>query len=275
MTTLNQHQGGSGFAPELDSKSFFIRELTQRPDFADKIRGSVVTADTIGTVELDAACVWHDLVGARRRIVAELFERDSCYLVLAHQSGSPPPVVDARRLAILQAVLAGSPQNNVAIDLRLAPSTVALHAKQGLEALGGRDKPSRAHPLLMLAAMAATEPSRAVVRASYFSCDGQQLLVAAAPRPELHLQHVLPAAELAVVRGLVEGFSYVDIAAKRGTSTRTIANQIAGVFRRLHVSGRNDLVRRLLIDAGLVRLLSTPVSRPRTGVAASALRVAS
>jgi DNA-binding CsgD family transcriptional regulator len=59
---------------------------------------------------------------------------------------------------------------------------------------------------------------------------------------------LLPAAELAVIRQLVEGHSYAEIAAERGTSTRTIANQITAVFRRLRVSGRNELVQRLFLD---------------------------
>jgi DNA-binding NarL/FixJ family response regulator len=69
------------------------------------------------------------------------------------------------------------------------------------------------------------------------------------PRFELKQAEAAPLPEmLSVLRSLVEGNCYLDIARARGTSTRTIANQISMVFRRLRVSGRNELVQRLFID---------------------------
>jgi DNA-binding NarL/FixJ family response regulator len=88
-------------------------------------------------------------------------------------------------------------------------------------------------------------------RSSFAAREGRELLVVSVPRPDLQLQGLLPSAELAVIRRLVEGLSYVEIARARGTSTRTIANQITAVFRRLHVSGRNELVQRLFSEEGL------------------------
>ncbi|HEY0468663.1 MAG TPA: helix-turn-helix transcriptional regulator [Polyangiaceae bacterium] len=76
---------------------------------------------------------------------------------------------------------------------------------------------------------------------------GRQLRAIDMPRPEQWLVETrgLPNAELEVIRGLVEGRSYAEIAALRGTSQRTIANQIAAAFKRLKVSGRNELIPRL------------------------------
>ena len=60
---------------------------------------------------------------------------------------------------------------------------------------------------------------------------------------------------------LVEGLCYDEIARRRGTSTRTIANQISAVFRRMRVSGRNDLVQRLFAgDDAMNRLPATRVT---------------
>jgi DNA-binding NarL/FixJ family response regulator len=114
----------------------------------------------------------------------------------------------------------------------------------------------------MLAARAASDPSVAVASCSSFAIAERPLRVIGARRPDGHLEKLLPAAELAVIRRLVEGCSYAEIAAERGTSTRTIANQITAVFRRLHVSGRNELLHRLLLDEGLIRLLSEPITPP-------------
>jgi DNA-binding NarL/FixJ family response regulator len=170
--------------------------------------------------------------------------------------------IAGRRLAILQAVLRGLPQTNVAIDLKLAPSTVALNSKLGLESLGVPGKPSRVHPLLMLAAVAASEPCTTTFRSSSFALAERSYRVVAASRPDRHLARILPTAELAVIRRLVEGSSYAEIATERGTSTRTIANQVTAVFRRLRVSGRNELLHRLLVGEGLIHPLPEPPPPP-------------
>jgi DNA-binding NarL/FixJ family response regulator len=65
------------------------------------------------------------------------------------------------------------------------------------------------------------------------------------PRPERALAKELSCAEFAVVRSFIEGDCYATIARRRGTSERTVANQIASIFRRLHVSGRAELLSRL------------------------------
>jgi DNA-binding NarL/FixJ family response regulator len=242
------------------------------------LRAAAVAADAAAVSELDAAELWRDLVGGGHHIVEELFTGESCYLVLARARAGDAGGVAAKRLHILELVLAGTPQNSVAIDLQLAASTVATHCRQGLQALGALDRPSRAHPLLMLSAIAATEPSIARVRASEIVVDEQRLRVVAMRRPDLRLTELLPKGELAVLRRLVEGHSYAEIGAERRTSVRTIANQITAVFRRLNVSGRNELVRSLLLEEGLLRLLPKPsegaarlrLTGPRTAPTAGA-----
>jgi DNA-binding NarL/FixJ family response regulator len=147
---------------------------------------------------------------------------------------------------------------------------VALNSKLGLENLGVAGKPSRVHPLLMLAARAASGPSVAVASCASFAIADRPLRVVGSRRPDAHLAGLLPAAELAVIRRLVEGSSYAEIAAARGTATRTIANQITAVFRRLRVSGRNELLHRLLVDEGLIRF-PKPISEPPPPASASQL----
>jgi DNA-binding NarL/FixJ family response regulator len=249
MTTPHQIRAAGAHEPDRDS-------IFSRVDSAAKeaLRRCATTSDAFSSTEIDAAAVWRDLMTGAYGIVDNFFDGDSCYLILKPRRSTVAFTASARRLDILQSVLAGAPQNNVAIDLELAPSTVALHYKQGLVSLGASDRPSRAHPLLMMAAIAGTEPSNARVRSSRFTVHEQPLFTVATRRPDLHLAKTLPSAELAVIGRLVEGFSYADIAAERRTSTRTIANQITAVFRRLRVSGRNELVRRLLIDEGLIWL---------------------
>jgi DNA-binding CsgD family transcriptional regulator len=60
----------------------------------------------------------------------------------------------------------------------------------------------------------------------------------------------LTPAERAVVFGVVRGLSNSEIAAERGTSPRTVANQLHAVFAKLGVSSRAELVA---LGAGRVR----------------------
>lgn len=58
----------------------------------------------------------------------------------------------------------------------------------------------------------------------------------------------LSEAERAVVGLAVVGLSNKDIASRRGSSPRTVANQLASAYRRLGVGSRAELIARLVED---------------------------
>lgn len=62
-------------------------------------------------------------------------------------------------------------------------------------------------------------------------------------RPE---QSALPAALRDVLAGIMKGETNAEIAARRGTSVRTVDNQVAALLARFEVSTRVELVRRLI-----------------------------
>lgn len=59
----------------------------------------------------------------------------------------------------------------------------------------------------------------------------------------------LTSAEQSVVRALFEGKSNDIIAGERGTSPRTVANQIASIFRKHGVASRAELVAQYFEEA--------------------------
>lgn len=73
--------------------------------------------------------------------------------------------------------------------------------------------------------------------------------------PTWRLPQALSAAERSVVLDLLDGASRRDIALSRGTSPRTVANQMASIFRKLRVGLRVELlaVLRPPIQAGRPR----------------------
>lgn len=212
---------------------------------SEALRHTAASADENAVNDLSLSKLWRDLTCGHTRIVDGFLSETRCVLILSSNLHGEGAAIEGRRLEILLAVLSGHRQKNIALDFALAPSTVALNARLALESLGVAAKPSRAHPLLMLAARAALESTEIVARCSSISTPAGVLQVVSRPRPDLALASLLPGGELQVIRSLIEGLSYQEIAELRGTATRTVANQISAVFRRLQVSGRNELVQQL------------------------------
>jgi DNA-binding NarL/FixJ family response regulator len=227
------HEASGGSPPPNDART--------------ALRLAAMAADAGSNVEVNLLPFWRELASGLCGIVDAFFSDDRCYLVLSPRRAGAAGPVEARRMEMLEALLSGLRPKCIAMDLGLAPSTVALHFKLAMASIGIAGRPSRMHPLLMLIARAASEP--AVARCSTLETQAKgELRVLAIPRPDGQLKAQLPTAELEIVQCLVEGLSHQDMALRRGTSTRTIANQISTVFRRLRVSGRNELLQRLLFN---------------------------
>lgn len=60
----------------------------------------------------------------------------------------------------------------------------------------------------------------------------------------------LSPAEREVTGRLLDGHDNARIARERGTSLRTVANQVASIFRKLGVSSRGELAARLYAPQG-------------------------
>jgi DNA-binding CsgD family transcriptional regulator len=69
-------------------------------------------------------------------------------------------------------------------------------------------------------------------------------------RPGIEIDESLTPGESAVAELLLRGQSTFEIARVRGTSVRTVANQIAAVYRKLGVSSRRELFARQRSDGG-------------------------
>lgn len=211
--------------------------------FERQRRAVAVLAERVADGEISLARVWRELTTGQTRVADSFIDEERCYLLLCQPSSSTSRGLSDRRRAILERLLCGQSIKAVAFDLGLSQSTVCQEAKTALAQFGLECTLYRANPLLAMLARAAVDHQ--LGRCATMACfaDSERMFrVVSVARPEGRLAPVLPPAEFAVVRGLLEGRNHVEIAANRGTSTRTVANQLAAAFRRLGVSGRQSLL---------------------------------
>jgi DNA-binding CsgD family transcriptional regulator len=149
---------------------------------------------------------------------------------------SPPRrVLSHLERHVLEALLLGQRQKEIAFDLGLAITTVNGRLRVALQKLG------------------LTSCEQAVLVAAALASDGACL----ADAPGRHavacltlsarLLGQLSAAECDVVLHIIDGHPYARIGAVLNKSPRTVSNQTASSFRKLGVGSRLELVRRLAV----------------------------
>ena len=69
----------------------------------------------------------------------------------------------------------------------------------------------------------------------------QRLLVLSFPVPTADLRERLTRSEAEIAGEIMAGHSNAEIARRRGTAVRTIANQVASIYRKLGVRSRLEL----------------------------------
>lgn len=77
-----------------------------------------------------------------------------------------------------------------------------------------------------------------------FVVEGQEYAVLSFALRDVVYPEALTPAEREVTEGVVRGLSTAAIARERGTSARTVANQLRKIYEKLRLSGRVELVRR-------------------------------
>ena len=83
------------------------------------------------------------------------------------------------------------------------------------------------------------------LQALTFRVGRDEFAVLSFPAAPLEAPHALSEAERQIVAAVLQGKSNEDIARERGTSARTVANQIQNVFGKLSVTSRAELAARL------------------------------
>ena len=202
------------------------------------------SADRGGYTPVALAAIWDNLISGRWSVVDSFSVGDRSYLAFDLRAlASSRPRLTERQLEILERTLSAPCQKVVAIELGRTASTVAWSLAQSLKAMGFSCQASRV-PSFLVAAIHAHHGSTDLVDARFRGWgEGSTAFgIASIPRPDLCLAPLLTSTEYAVARLLADGNSRSEIAALRNASTRTVANQVSAVFRKLNVSGRLELL---------------------------------
>lgn len=186
---------------------------------------------------MDLATLWHRLCKGELFITQTWCRGGRCYATVRVPIGGTRS--NAMHLSTLERVLVGESQKSLAIDLNVSVTTIATWAMLAMSSLMTRQLVSRAPILLVAAALAARGVSAEGARLEQEIEEGAWTISITVPGETLRSR--LSPAEGEVTLLSIQGESHQDIAAARGTSLRTVANQLASVFTKIGVHGRSEL----------------------------------
>lgn len=151
-----------------------------------------------------------------------------------------------RELAVLAAAEGGVANKFVAIEQSLACSTVSESLQTAMGKLGFA---GRAEFLKVMACLRSGAPhshdAPSVPGNGVRLLGGAELCWLFLPVEAFGLAPCLTVAERQVVTGVLNGRTNAAIATARRTSCRTVANQLAAIYRKLGVSSRWELAARV------------------------------
>jgi DNA-binding NarL/FixJ family response regulator len=202
--------------------------------------------ETVWKPVLDPADSSRALLGLEALLVGELQVTAFCrgeanfVISLSHREPRSPTQLKLRERQIIESLLAGCSQKQMAYDLKLAATTISEAIRQILGKVGV----ARWEHLVAVgcALGVADRGQNCILRLDH----ANQLKLVLLVRPSV-VSRLTPA-ERDVSLYVIEGWSNAQISRARSTSVRTIANQIASLFRKLNVRGRLELILRLLGD---------------------------
>jgi DNA-binding NarL/FixJ family response regulator len=186
----------------------------------------------------EALAAWEALVAGRWSLV-EHFDSDDRRFIIAVRNDPQHPDprgLTQRERQVAEYVGMGCSSSEIGYTLGLAPSSVTDCSLRAQRKLG-------LSSWTELAIFFARNGPRA--RLAEFSVSGNQLLFGSYPRIPEHALRDLTEAERDVMAALLAGSTNADIARRRRSSERTVANQAQSIYRKLGVRSRNELAAKL------------------------------
>ena len=181
---------------------------------------------------------WRGLVAGRWSLV-DRFESDGKRYIAAVENepeAHDPRGLSRREFQVAERLGLGRSTKEIAYELGISLSAVSMAIGSARRKLG---LGSRAE----LAAFFAPGGIRA--RLAETQIGGERMLVGSHPLLDESTLASLSPAEREIALALVAGSTTADVAERRGTAERTVANQIASIFDKLGIHSRIELAARL------------------------------
>ena len=259
-----------GLGPVLDSPSTDVRARVDGSDAADGANGAwpsagqrASLADAVRRIERarqsgrrcdpeEVHKVWSALLGGRWSIVVTCAD-DERRMILARggPAGSRPPrALSPRVREVIGYAALGHSNKLIAYAMGISAAAVAKHLRRAQRMMGV----STRRELIALfeggaasggqripAQLPAELPRPHQLRVYRLDEADGEFVIFDWPIRQRPLPHSLTAAEREVVGRALAGESNLEIARARGTSTRTVANQMATAYRKLGLGSRLEL----------------------------------
>ena len=160
-----------------------------------------------------------------------------------------------------------------AAEVGESPSSFSRVLWSAMGKLGVKSRASLIEVSVRLRAVA--DPSQGEVEVMPMQVLGMEAWIVSAP--SLRLPDSFTPAESQVLRLLMEGHSNAEIATTRETSQRTVANQLAALYRKCGVVTREELIAQLFAAQRNPRdptppRVGSPLAVPRTTPMTGAMR---
>lgn len=216
-----------------------VRETTLKPAARrETIRAMIAArrqADALAEHRpLEAMTLWQGLVAGRWSLLDVVDSDGRTYTILRENAVDVRSTVrlSERERQVAYLVGRGHHTKLVAYELGLSPSTVRSQLRSAMLKLNVE---GRAGLIRLVSSVFETQSPVPMEDSA---------LLALADRP-CDLPAQLTEAERDVARQVYEGLSNEDIAARRETSPRTVANQLRAIYTKLGLNSREELVRVL------------------------------
>jgi DNA-binding NarL/FixJ family response regulator len=220
----------------VDGSAVHLAPSSSAPTAREALRRAVIARERARSTRRSAGGheLWPALIAGRWSLLDAFTASGSRYIV-AYEN--PAAATELRALlpherAVLERALDGRAGKWIALEMKLSESVVARILCSAQRRIGVTD----------LAALAGTRTARF------------ELLDGVAPGDALAMARVAPVqrplarlsdAERDVAMCLLGGMRRAVIAHERGTSPRTVANQISSIYHKLGISSRRELIAQL------------------------------
>jgi DNA-binding CsgD family transcriptional regulator len=172
------------------------------------------------------------------------FEHDGMLYVIAQRNTAETQKRNAltkREQAVLALTAQGLPNKCIAYDQEISQASVSTTLTRLRARLNARSAAELARVLWVLRPAECLPTTTGV---GYWAIDRQEYLTFSRAPAKTASVAVLTAGEREVFQAVIAGLSTAAISAMRGSSARTLANQLGSIFRKLNVGSRAEMRAR-------------------------------